>query len=64
MNKEASTASDKKSDNDTTKKQTPWGKNKNQNKNSTSKKFQGGTTGLEDHIFFYGKGMNTKWLTS
>eukprot|EP00536_Pseudo-nitzschia_multiseries_P015470 jgi/Psemu1/42725/gm1.42725_g len=61
-----SAISDKKPDNDASKKQTPWGKNKNQNqnKNSTTKKFQGGTTGLEDQIFYYGKGMNTKWLTS
>eukprot|EP00536_Pseudo-nitzschia_multiseries_P010625 jgi/Psemu1/203784/e_gw1.332.17.1 len=61
-----SAISDKKPDNDASKKQTPWGKNKNQNqnKNSTTKKFQRGTTGLKDQIFYYGKGMNTKWLTS
>eukprot|EP00536_Pseudo-nitzschia_multiseries_P002498 jgi/Psemu1/5686/gm1.5686_g len=41
-----------------------WGKGRPKAKNTPKKKFQGRTVGLEDHIFYYGKGMNTKWLSS
>eukprot|EP00536_Pseudo-nitzschia_multiseries_P014327 jgi/Psemu1/38275/gm1.38275_g len=57
------TDSDKKPDNEASKKTNAWSNGKKQNKTS-SKRFQGGTTGLEDDIFYFGKGMNTKWLDS
>eukprot|EP00536_Pseudo-nitzschia_multiseries_P000703 jgi/Psemu1/1596/gm1.1596_g len=50
------------------KKKTNWNKNKQSNGNlnntTNKKKFQGGTTGLEEHIFYYGKGMRSKLITS
>eukprot|EP00536_Pseudo-nitzschia_multiseries_P005181 jgi/Psemu1/11898/gm1.11898_g len=47
------------------KKKIPWGKGKSEGKdNYDKKKFQGGTVGLEERIFYYGKGMNIKWMTS
>ena len=52
------------------KKTTSWPKSKtnssktNKSKQSKKKRFQGSTAGLEDHIFYYGKGMDTKYLLS
>eukprot|EP00536_Pseudo-nitzschia_multiseries_P018883 jgi/Psemu1/57800/gm1.57800_g len=46
----------------------PWGKGKEtqgkKNNEYDNNWFQDGTAGLEDHIFYYGKGMNTEWMTS
>ena len=40
------------------------GKKPNGNLSTKSKKVQGVTKGLEDHYFYYGRGMNIKWLDS
>eukprot|EP00536_Pseudo-nitzschia_multiseries_P010272 jgi/Psemu1/25476/gm1.25476_g len=51
MTKDNSTTdSGEKPDNEASKKTNAWS--------------DGGTTGLEDDIFYFGKGMNTKWLNS
>ena len=54
---------------ETTKKKVTWGKSNKQASKQNSgqnqkKRFQGGTAGLEDHIFYYGTGMDTKFVTS
>eukprot|EP00536_Pseudo-nitzschia_multiseries_P006433 jgi/Psemu1/15203/gm1.15203_g len=48
------------------KKKVSWGKGKPQGKsNYDKKKFQGGgTVGIEEHTFYYSKGMNIKRITS
>ena len=50
------------------KKKTPWNKSKggksNNSKTDPKKRFQGGIAGLEDHYFYYGKGMNVKLVTT
>lgn len=51
------------------KKKMPWNKSKggkpnNNSKTDPKKRFQGGIAGLEDHYFYYGKGMNVKLVTT
>ena len=52
------------------KKKASWPKSKtnsfktNKSEQSKKKRFQGSTAGLEDHIFYYGKGMDAKYLLS
>ena len=47
-----------------TKSNKPRAKKSNEYLSSKPKKFQGATKGLEDHYFYYERGMNTKWLDS
>ena len=37
---------------------------KSSESNTTKKKFQGAIKGLEEHIFYYGKGMDSKYITT
>ena len=52
------------------KKKTSWPKSQtnssktNKTEQSKKKRFQGSTAGLEDHIFYYGKGIRKKYTAS
>ena len=60
--KETPNASTKLFEKKKTKEKKPWPTKKQDN--NTKKRFQGETAGLEDAIFYYGKDMNSKYVTS
>ena len=60
--KETPNASTKLIEKKKTKEKKPWPVKKQDS--NTKKRFQGETAGLEDAIFYYGKDMNSKYVTS